>query len=241
MINCPKCQTPNDPNSRFCISCGQVLTDGQQVSSTAVIDSAHWHRRQLAIATGQVGITLFLIWFFRSILVDLSFVKGLYYSEFPFTLEEVITFIVYIIAFILLIGYAKTLRTHWAPAFPSVASLTPALLVVIYVILLSMVYKALLPIMLEIVEDPVDLLLAMRVILALLAVILLFWAGKVIYDALPIWLDSIHFTSTPPTVGQIVCTQCGRINPPDHQFCGYCGHTLIPQPALGQGSTDVSE
>ncbi|MBE2221286.1 MAG: hypothetical protein IAF02_07085 [Anaerolineae bacterium] len=236
MITCPKCQTPNEPNSRFCISCGQVLSDAQP-GTAVVVDATHWHRRQLAIKTAQVVITLFLIWFFRSILIDLTFVKGLYYSEFPFTLEEIVTFIAYFIAFILLVGYTKTLRTHWPPAFPAVASLTPALLVVIYVILLSLMYKALLPIMLQVVADPGDLLLALRVILALLAIILLFWAGKVIYDALPAWLDSIHFTTT-PVDGQIVCTQCGRINAPDHQFCGYCGHTLRQPPALVEGSGD---
>ena len=30
----------------------------------------------------------------------------------------------------------------------------------------------------------------------------------------------------------IVCRNCGRSNPEDFRFCGYCGHALYPPPRI---------
>lgn len=241
MINCPNCHTQNEPNSRFCINCGYVLTDIQSANPAAAANPTQLHRRYLALVTGRVVIALFLIWFLRSILLSLSFVEGLFIPEIPFSVEQIITFFAYLVAFFLLIGYSQTLRTYWAPAFPSLASLTPALLVVIYVILLSFAYRALLPILLVLVDDPGDVVLALRVILTVLAISLLVWAGKVIYDALPGWLGSIRFDSQAVVMGTSSCAHCGKTNPTDHQYCGYCGQVLIQTATLAGGVGSYQE
>jgi hypothetical protein len=185
-------------------------------------------RRQLGIATARLFIALLLIWLLRSILVNLSFVEGLLIPDVPFAVEQLITFIAYAAAFVLLIGYTQTLRTGWALAFPSLASLTPALVGIIYVVLLSLAYRALLPVIIELVDDPRDFILALRVILVILAIILLSWAGKVIYDALPGWLASIRMGTTQANDGQMACLHCGRLNQATMSYCGYCGHALKP-------------
>mgnify|MGYP001205420963 CR=1 FL=1 len=232
MVNCPNCRTQNEPNSRFCISCGCVLTEVRSSNPAATTNPTQVHRRYLALATGRIVIALFLIWFLRGILLSLSFVEGLFLPGTQFSIEQIITFFAYLVAISLLIGYSQTLRTYWTPAFPSLASLIPALLVVVYVILLSFGYRALLPILLVLVDDPSDIVLALRVILTVLAISLLIWAGKVIYDALPGWLGSIRFDSQAVVAGTGTCTNCGRSNPTDNQYCGYCGQVLIQTTTL---------
>jgi hypothetical protein len=199
------------------------------ISSPTFTPSSSFHRRQLGVATGRLFIALILVWLFRSILVNLSFVEGLILPDVPFTAPEIITFLAYLIAFVLLLGYTQTLRSHWAAAYPQLASLTPALVVIIYVILLSFAYRALLPIILTLADDPRDFVLALRVVLAVLALILLFWAGKVIYDALPAWLSGIRFDTPTVQEAQVTCLNCGQINPASMSYCGRCGQPLSQQ------------
>lgn len=229
MITCLNCNTPNSPESRFCISCGQTLAGQVAGSGETAVSATSFMRRQLGIATARLLITLLLIWLLRSILINLSFVEGLRIPDFPFTIEQLITFIAYAVAFVLLIGYTQTLRTYWTPAFPSLASLTPALVGIIYVVLLSLAYRALLPLITNLVDDPRDFILALRVVLVILAIILLSWAGKVIYDALPGWLGSIRMDTPKADDGQRACLHCGRLNPAAMKYCGYCGQALKPE------------
>lgn len=228
MISCPNCQSLNEPNSRFCMSCGQTLADAQ-VANPAARNPIQGYRRSLFIATGQTVIALFLVWFLRGVLTSLSFVEGLIVPEVPFSAAQIITFIAYLIAFFLLVGYAQTLRAYWALAFPALRSLVPALLVIIYVVLLSFAYQALRPILVELMDDPRDFVLALRVVLTILSVALLAWAGKAIYDALPGWLGGIRFETSPAAYGGLTCTNCGQTNPVGHQFCGYCGQSLTTE------------
>ncbi len=226
MIICTNCNTPNSPESRFCISCGQTLAGQVAGSGETAVSPTNFMRRQLGIATARLLIALLLIWLLRSILVNLSFVEGLLIPEVPFAVEQLITFIAYAAAFVLLIGYTQTVRIGWASAFPSLASLTPALVGIIYVVLLSLAYRALLPVIIELVDDPRDFILALRVILVILAIILLSWAGKVIYDALPGWLGSIRMDTPKVDSGQRACLHCGLLNQAAMSYCGYCGHAL---------------
>lgn len=228
MISCPNCQALNEPNSRFCIGCGQTLAGVRAANPTAK-NPTQGYRRNLFVATGQTVIALFLVWFLRGVLTSLSFVEGLVVVDIPFSAAQVITFIAYLIAFFLLIGLAQTLRAYWPLAFPALRSLTPALLVIIYVVLLSFAYQALRPILVELLDDPRDFVLALRVVLTILSVGLLAWAGKAIYDSLPGWLGEIRFETPSGAYSGLICANCGQTNPADHRFCGYCGQTLTAE------------
>lgn len=228
MINCPACQALNEPNSRFCINCGQVLPGNQMAEPSS--NPSLVYRRYLAIATARVVIALFLVWFLKGVLLNLSFIEGLIIPSIPFSAAQMINLIAYLVAFVLLVGFTQTLRSYWALSFPTLANLTPALLVIIYVVLLSIVYQALLPILVELINDPRDFVLALQVTLAILAVILLAWVGKIIYDALPGWLGSIRFDTPNAASNNLICAHCGKVNPGDHQYCGYCGQALFSTP-----------
>jgi hypothetical protein len=222
MITCPNCQAQNEAGSRFCISCGHDLSGVPAEGSTAVAQTG-LYRRYLGVSTGQFLIALLLVWLLRSILVNLSFVEGLRLPDIPFTMAQIITFIAYLIAFVLLVIYADALRSHWPRAFPRLASLTPALTVIIYVILLSLAYRALLPVILSLVDDPGDFILLLRVALTVLALVLLGWAGKVVYDALPGWLSTIRFTVPQVESAEVACLNCGHLNVSGMKFCNHCG------------------
>lgn len=230
MVTCPNCQTQNESGSRFCISCGHDLSNEVVGGGTAVVHTG-FYRRHLGVSTGQIMIALLLIWLLRSIFVNLTFVEGLTLPEVPFTAAQIITFIAYLVAFVLLINFVSTLRTHWPIAYPRLASLTPALTVIIYVMLISLAYRALLPLILDLVDDPGDFVLVLRVILTVLALILLAWAGKIVYDALPSWLSSIRFGATQDEIGDIACLNCGRIQTAALQSCAHCWHVLTSQGA----------
>lgn len=223
MVNCPNCNSQNSPGSRFCINCGQTLSGQPESSGVKQLPYTKMHRRQLWEATARLLITLILTWLLRSILVNLSFIEALVIPDFPFSAEQIISFIFYVIVFWLLIKYTQTIQIHWEPVFPHLASLTQPLVITVYVILLSLAYRALLPIIVTLVDDPVDLLLVLRVILAILAIILLSWVGKSIYDALPGWLSRLRFESPPD---QKACSNCGRLNNVSMNYCGYCGQSF---------------
>ncbi|MBK8904574.1 MAG: zinc-ribbon domain-containing protein [Anaerolineaceae bacterium] len=228
MITCPNCQTQNESGSRFCISCGHDLSNEAAGGGTAVAHTG-FYRRRLGVSIGQTVIALLLVWLLRSVFVNLSFVEGLTLPDVPFTVAQIITFIVYLIAFFLLVNFVNTLRSHWPNAYPRLAALTPALTVVIYVMLISLAYRALLPVIIDLADDPSDFVLVLRVILTVLALALLGWAGKVIYDALPGWLAGIRLGATQGESGEVACLNCGRLNTAAMHFCGHCGHELTTQ------------
>lgn len=231
MFTCPNCQTQNESGSRFCISCGHDLSN-EVVGGGTVITNTGFYRRHLAVSTAQVMLALLLIWLLRSIFVNLSFVEGLTLPEVPFTAAQIITFIAYLVAFVLLLNFVSNLRTYWPNAYPHLAFLTPALTVIIYLVLISLAYRALLPVILDLVDDPGDFVLVLRVLLTVLALILLAWAGKIVYDALPGWLSGIHFGTTQGEIDDIACLNCGRIQTAALQTCAHCGHALTSQGAI---------
>lgn len=228
-MNCPNCSSLNEPDSRFCISCGHDMT-GQPVGhNIAVISRTSIHRQYIGVSTSRLLIALLLLWFLRSILINLSFVEGLVIPDIPFAAEQIVTFLAYLVAFVLLTGYTQSLRTQWAQAYPRLASLTPALTVIIYVIVLSLLYRALQPIIYSLSDDPGEFMLVFRVVLTFLALLLLGWAGRVVYAALPGWLSSISFDTPAGPKAGVACLHCGRLNQTATSFCGYCGKSLAPK------------
>jgi hypothetical protein len=116
-------------------------------------------RRLLGIVTSRLVIGLLLVWLIRTILINLSFVEGLRLPEVPFAVEAIITFVAYVIVLILLLGYAQSLQSLWPRAFPRLASLTPALTAIIYVLALSAAYSVLVPLITSLVNDAADFVL----------------------------------------------------------------------------------
>lgn len=225
MITCPHCLVQNTAGNRFCISCGQSLENAAPVESHMVLPEASVYQRQLGMATGQTLIALLLVWLVQTTLVGLSFVEGLRLPNIPLTVPQIITFIAYLIAFILLLTYANTLGSYWSPAYPRLASLTPVITVVIYVVLISLAYRALLPVIRALVDDPGDFILVLRVALTIVVLVLLIWAARVAYEVLTNWLSNIRFSL--PRIGDaaVACLHCGHLNVSGMKFCSNCGQS----------------
>lgn len=227
-MNCPNCNTVNDSGSRFCISCGEPLLISAD-SPAASQPFARSPRHLLGIVTARVLIGLLLVWILRAILINLAFVETLRFPEVPLTAPQLVTMLTYLVAIVLLLGYARSLRSLWAQAFPKAAAFAPALTAIIYVLVLSAVYATLLPLFSAFIDDSADFILTLRIILLILAIILLGWAAKVIYDALPGWLSTVHFDLPVSSAPEIACLNCGQLNATAVHYCSRCGHALSHQ------------
>lgn len=233
MFACPNCNTQNEDGSRFCISCGQVLDSPapfafREIPPPQAMPAAPSNPagRMLGIATGRVLIGILLVWFLRAVMLSFSFAGGEIFSDFAITVESLITVIAYLAIIAMLISYANSLRTYWPRAFPQASSATTALTAIVYLIVLVMAYKAFLPFLVGVLDNSFEVIRWLNVLLSLIALALLAWAVKVIYDALPAWLNGIRFDGTPTAQGTIACLNCGRLNPLENDYCGHCGHEL---------------
>lgn len=191
MTNCPNCGTPNDSASRFCIKCGQALG-----GLSAMPVSAPSPRRLLLSYTLQFLVGLLVLLLFRSMLIQQPFTEKFRLPDVPLTTPEIITIVVYGIALVLLIQFAQIVWNLWPRAFPQMAPLAPALVAVVYVLVLGAVYTAVERPLIIWGEDP-NLLLAVQGVALLIAIGLLVWAGAAIYTFVPAWINSLRF-ETPP-------------------------------------------
>jgi hypothetical protein len=182
---------------------------------------------QLGSTTVRLILGLLLIWMVRTILIRLSFIEGLLIPEVPFSAETIITFFAYVAAFVILLVFAQSLRPLWTPAFPRASGVGTALTTVIYVLMLSMVYSALRPLFLTLIDAPAEILLVLRVVLMVLAIILLSRAGQVIYQAIPNWLNNLRLDSI--AISHTSCPNCSQLNDKNMKFCGYCAAPLADE------------
>jgi hypothetical protein len=226
MITCPNCQAQNEPGSRFCISCGQGLESVSEKNALAAPQDNIYHRT-LGLATGQTLIALFLVWVVQTVLVSLSFVEGLRLPSVPLTMPQIITTIAYLVAIVLLVVFANKLGSYWPRAYPRLASLTTALTAVVYIVLISLAYRALLPVINSLVDNPSDFILILRVALTILALVLLIQATQVIYEALSGWLSGFRFNLPKIVSAEVACLNCGRLNVSGMKFCNFCGQAAI--------------
>ncbi|MFN2302766.1 MAG: hypothetical protein ACK2TV_03450, partial [Anaerolineales bacterium] len=154
------------------------------------------------------------------------FAHGVIFTNFNITVESVITLLAYVAIIAMLLSYAGSLRTYWPRAFPHAASATAALTAIIYVMVLALAYSAVRPFLMSLLTDSNEVFRWVNIFLSIVVIALLAWAVKVIYDALPQWLDSIRLDETAVSRGATACLNCGHISPDDMNYCGNCGHQL---------------
>lgn len=195
-MNCPNCGADNEAGSRFCISCGSGLVGG--ISFETEVGGGGWparsgnpFRRQIGYATARVVVGVLLAFFIRSILLGLSFVDELIIPDFPLRVFQLVDMLTYVVVIILLVAFMQMIRANWLQAFPRARELSPAIVSVLLVLALSWLYRALLPLVVQILDNPADFLLVLRITLFLLALFLLGRAGLLVYGAVPVWLDGL--------------------------------------------------
>lgn len=217
-MNCPHCQTFNQPESRFCIKCGKPLS----VAPSSYTPPATSPDRLLAIATGRVIIATLLLLLFRAILVRLSFFRGLTIPDFELSPTQIVTSLVHLIILYLLLNYAPALRVLWSRTFPRLAMFTVVWVVLVYLFALSSIYIAfVIPIYTLVADRMVGTYL--QITIAVLAFVMLGYAWVAVYREIPSVLRDVSFRFTwLNRSNDLICLQCGALNPAGATHCTHC-------------------
>jgi hypothetical protein len=182
-LNCPYCNTPNDPSNQYCENCGKPLHDvpfqgGVMDTSTA--------RDHLLAYTFRLVIGLIGLWIINTVLVSLGFVKELRIPQLPIPVMTLITLVVLLFVFSFLLIYARLVTNLWPLAFPRAREVNSIWIALITIILLNLAYLILKPIILQISSDDVPMMI-LQLIFLLVAIVMVFRVVMIIYRAVPSW------------------------------------------------------
>lgn len=186
-MNCPNCNSENDSDNQFCLTCGSALTIEGSAPKIGISSAG----QALFSITGQTLISVLMLYIIRSILLGLSFIQELRIPNFNITTTEIISIILYLLVLVLLVIFVRSLGYYWPRAFPVYSGIGDVLTAVLYVIALSVIYSMLKPVFLIYIVDPEPILI-LRILLSLLALLLLGRAVLVVYQSLPTWLDHLR-------------------------------------------------
>ncbi len=221
-MNCPNCNTPNESNNQFCISCGQVLSGQAPVTSTPLARSAG---ELLGVLTIRTVLVLIGLWLVRLILNWLPFVKEMRIPGLNIAMPILITSVIYLVVAFVLLGYAQTLRVLWPQSFPNTADLGFVLATLVYLGILAAIYYAFKPVILVLATEP-DVFTVFQAILFVIAVILIIPAFIALYRGIPGWIIAVRQSSSFSASNQVACLACGRLNQAGALHCSNCGTKL---------------
>ena len=186
-MNCPHCNSMNDPSNQFCEKCGKPLHSTE--NAPGIIDS-RVAKDYLFAHTFRLIISLLGLWIIYVVFGNLGFVKELSIPDVPIEISSIITLITLTIVFFLLIGYSRTLAALWPLAFPRAVDVGTLWNAIIYLVSLGIVYRILKPIIQLFSPDP-ELLMLFQLLLLIIAMIIVFRAGIILYHAIPFWYERI--------------------------------------------------
>ena len=193
-MNCPNCNTPNEPNNAFCENCGYALTATNQ--SGGGISPG----QSLGIITVRLVIAILGVWIIRSLLSGLSFIEGLLIPDTSMTGVTIVNALAYIVIIVLLVGYARDLGQLWPRAFPTYPELGSLLVALVYTVILAAIYAGLRPFLIEFLPDR-EVLLIIQALLAFFVLIIVFRAAFIAYQGLSPWLTRLVSGLKYPTPG----------------------------------------
>lgn len=190
---CPICQTTNDPSSQFCQKCGTSLRNNQISKAEA--------RNILLLSTFKVLVSVFGLWLIKVILLDLDFVQEISIPKLPISVPTIIGLIILLVIFFLLFQYIGIVTSFWRSAFPLVKEADALFIALLWLILLGIAYKIIKPLV-QMINFEISTntaanvgntsILILQLMFVLVALVLVFRAGLVIYYALPGWYVSIR-------------------------------------------------
>jgi hypothetical protein len=223
-MNCPKCNTVNEPNSSFCVNCGESLSD-KAVTKTAPL--ANSPKELLGLLTIRTVVILIGLWLVHLILNWLPFVTEMRIPGININMPVIITSVIYFVIVIVLLSYAKMLRVLWQQSFPQAPEFGSVLAALVYLGILVAVYYAIRPLLRTFITDP-NIITIFQVILFVIAIMLIVPALSILYQSMPRWMAAIRRYSLADTGNQVACLSCGHINQADQQHCSQCGAKLVP-------------
>jgi magnesium-transporting ATPase (P-type) len=239
-MNCPNCNTPNEPGYQFCVNCGQPLqqTAGESripppISQPSAPSQpiARSVPELLQVLTIRMIVILVGVWLLRAILNWLPFIKdlqGFRIQDRLLSIPTIINTIVYLIIIALFVSYSRMLWVLWPQALPRYREAATFLVMLIYIIILVVLYFAIQPLVQTFASNPREALTVLQVILFLLALLLLVYAIAIVYQRLPYWLPSVRqrVKFVAPTGAEVACLNCGSLNRAGAAFCTNCGRPL---------------
>lgn len=197
-MNCPNCNTPNEPNNAFCVNCGYSLsTSFQPASGTPQNPAARSAGEFLGIFTARLVIAVLGVWVIRAILIDLSFIEGLRIPDTSVTGASIVNVLAYLVIIALLVAYGRDLGRLWPQAFPGYPELGSLLVALVYTVILAAVYAGLRPFLVEFLPDQ-EVLLILQILLAFIVLIIVARAAFIAYQGLAGWLTRLIAGARPP-------------------------------------------
>jgi hypothetical protein len=184
-MNCPHCKTPNNPGSQFCIQCGENLSTLSPAET-----NVSSKKELLGILTIRMVVSLIGLMIVNSILIGLAFVQELNIPDFDIPTPTLISILIYLVAIGILINYASTLRNLWPKAFPKYAQAAFVFNALITLILLSMAYRIIKPIIRGFTNDATPFLITQS-IFVVIALITLGRASAFVFQMLPSWIANL--------------------------------------------------
>ena len=193
-MNCPNCNTPNEPGNTFCENCGHSLAAPSQ-SPPAITGGQY-----LGIVTVRLVVAVLGVWIIRSLLSGLSFIEGLHIPDTSMTGVSIVNALAYLVIIILLVGYARDLGQLWPQAFPAYPELGSLLVALVYTGILAAIYAGMRPFLVEFLPDR-EVLLIIQVLLAFFVLIIVARAAFIAYQGLSPWLTRLvsGFKTPAPT------------------------------------------
>jgi hypothetical protein len=230
-MNCPNCNTPNDPANQFCVNCGKPLSEQAvpppQPTFAQTPAIARSVSELLQVLTIRMLVILLGLWLLRAILNWLPFIKELRIPNSPVPIPTIINTLIYLIIIAWLVSYSRTLWVLWPQALPRFREAGSFLVMLIYIIILVIFYYAVRP-LISILDLGTEVLTILQVALFIIALVLLLYAIIVIYQRLPFWLPALRQSAVfkAPTGNEVACLNCGTLNKAGAAFCSSCGQAL---------------
>jgi RNA polymerase subunit RPABC4/transcription elongation factor Spt4 len=239
-MNCPNCDTVNEPTNEFCINCGQPLQEptGEAPQTPRRVPPAppplppqpmaRTVSELLQVLTIRMVVILVGLWLLKVILNWLPFIQDLRIPGSPIASSMIIDTIVYLIIVVLLVSYSRMLWVLWPQVLPRYREAATFLVMLIYIIILVVLYFAAEPLIRALVVNPGDILTVLQIILFVIALLLLVYALVIVYQRLPFWLPSVRqqVNISAPRGDETACLYCGNLNNAGAKFCSICGQPL---------------
>jgi len=221
-MKCPKCQTENEEGSQFCLSCGAQIG---AAAARAAQPLARSPRQLLGIMTLRAFLSIVGLVVIRAIVLRLPFTQGVRITGAPFTVETLISAVIYFIALLILVAYARSLSVLWPRAYPRFVEAGTFFSALVFIGVLVAAYYAFLPIVYALGAGP-EVISWIEIGLLILSIALLAWAGIALYRFLPSWLSTLRLSALAPGSAGIACLNCGHINSEHAVHCISCGSKL---------------
>jgi hypothetical protein len=195
-MNCPRCNTENDPTHRFCKNCGEMLHQQAPAQQPQMNYRQSFSTKSpseaLGIQTIRIIIALLGLAIVNIVFSNLAFVEELSIPNFNLQTPDLIRSIIYLISVVLIIGYAQSLAKLWPQAYPKFGDVVVIFMAIISLVTLAMAYSGIKPVLQAFTSDSTSFTILQIVFMAI-ALFVVIRACILVYKRIPSWINSISW------------------------------------------------